>query len=168
MTKSPWPTQLEVTKFYGNPGDMTKNLVTVAFPFPVYFGHYLVRTCQIHKLCSSSLTTVLNNVAKEYGYDAGDISNASLYAISRMHNDGVSIYDGTYAMRNMRGAHSLSMHAFGCAIDFDATHNPRGHAGRFTCDSILVRAFEAEGWVWGGRWSRTSCDPMHFQAAKVR
>jgi hypothetical protein len=81
--------------------------------------------------------------------------------------DGVSNYSGTYANRTMRGSPQTSMHAYGCAIDFDAEHNARGTKGRFTPDSIIVRTFEAQGWIWGGRWKCASCDPMHFQAARV-
>jgi hypothetical protein len=37
----------------------------------------------------------------------------------------------------------------------------------FQDSSLIVQAFEAEGWVWGGRWSGRSIDAMHFQACTV-
>jgi hypothetical protein len=62
------------------------------------------------------------------------------------------------------------MHSWGCAIDLDpgrnAFHDQTGHFGAGGAIAV-VRAFEAEGWIWGGRWAGRSCDPMHFQAARV-
>jgi D-alanyl-D-alanine carboxypeptidase-like protein len=78
------------------------------------------------------------------------------------------------------GAKSWSMHAYGEAIDVNTVENPFVHgstvsppAGRAYLDrsrmrpgmavegSVLVRAFDAVGWGWGGRWT-TSRDYQHF------
>jgi hypothetical protein len=71
----------------------------------------------------------------------------------------------------MRGGSSLSTHAFGVAIDIAAPWNALGkkpgyNKHSFTEKSLIVQAFEAEGWVWGGRWERRP-DGMHFQAARI-
>jgi hypothetical protein len=66
----------------------------------------------------------------------------------------------------MRGGHALSMHSYGIALDWDADENEFGHkVHAFHSDSLIVQAFEGEGWVWGGRWSYP--DAMHMQAARV-
>jgi hypothetical protein len=78
------------------------------------------------------------------------------------------------------GATNWSMHAYGEAIDVNTVENPFVYrstvsppAGRAYLDrshvrpgmavegSALVRAFDAVGWGWGGRWT-TSRDYQHF------
>ncbi len=89
---------------------------------------------------------------------ASDVSKISALKYDR--------YDGSFNLRPMRGGTTLSMHAYGCALDFDAADNPfHSETHLFTADSIIVQKFEAAGWIWGGRW--LSPDAMHFQAARV-
>ncbi len=80
------------------------------------------------------------------------------------------------------GPRRWSAHAYGLAIDVNPVENPyleggRVHprAGRAYLDrsrirpgmavrgGLLVRAFAAVGWQWGGRWTRTP-DYQHFSA----
>lgn len=159
-----WPTQHGVTDFYGLPEHIEHiQLISQAFPYRVTYDHSPVKTYRIHRKCAPSIARVLFAILGEYTKLHG---KAAAYDV--MELDGVTIYDGSYCNRNMRGnPGTTSMHAYGCAIDFDAEHNPRGKRGRFTSESIIVRAFKAEDWTWGGDWHGASCDPMHFQAAKV-
>jgi hypothetical protein len=76
-----------------------------------------------------------------------------------------------------------SAHAYGDAIDVNPVENPyleggavrppagrryldRGvaGAGSATAGGVLVEAFAAAGWRWGGRWS-ASPDYQHFSAS---
>jgi D-alanyl-D-alanine carboxypeptidase len=77
-------------------------------------------------------------------------------------------YDGSFNYRPMRDGHALSMHSYGVALDWDADENPQ-HSTRhlFQSDSLIVTKFKEENWIWGGDWSGTSIDAMHFQAARV-
>lgn len=76
-------------------------------------------------------------------------------------------YSGSFNYRPKRGSSSLSMHAYGCAIDWDAEENAfHSHRHLFTAESPLVIAFRREGAVWGGEWS-SDVDAMHFQFARV-
>ena len=78
------------------------------------------------------------------------------------------------------GGRAWSMHAYGLAVDVNPVENPyllggrvlppagrryldrtRARAGMALAGRVLVRAFEAEGWGWGGRWAR-SPDYQHF------
>jgi hypothetical protein len=69
-------------------------------------------------------------------------------------------YAGCYAPRRIPGSGSLSLHAWGLAVDLNASTNPQGAEPRQ--DPRLVRAFEREGFTWGGRWP-TAPDGMHFE-----
>jgi hypothetical protein len=78
--------------------------------------------------------------------------------LSRLVDSGD--YAGCHAPRRIPGSGSLSLHAWGLAIDLNASRNPQFGASRH--DSRLVRAMERAGFTWGGRWP-TAPDPMHFE-----
>jgi len=80
------------------------------------------------------------------------------------------------------GPRRWSVHAYGEAIDVDPVENPylvggrvhpragrafldrsRVRPGMATPKRVLVRAFAAAGWQWGGRWTG-SPDYQHFSA----
>ena len=73
-------------------------------------------------------------------------------------------YAGCYAPRRIPGSGSLSLHAWGLAIDLNAAANPRLRGSRQ--DRRLVAAMEDAGFTWGGRWP-TVPDPMHFELHAV-
>jgi len=73
------------------------------------------------------------------------------------------------------------MHAYGGAVDLNPTENPyvgcgmsRDKRGRAYLDRsrlrpgmvtpAVVRAFASIGWGWGGGWSGSTKDYMHFSA----
>jgi hypothetical protein len=79
--------------------------------------------------------------------------------------------------RLIAGGSRPSHHSTGRAIDINPVLNPyiKGEIvlppsatynyqrpGTLTPDSIPVRAFEARGWTWGGRW-QTRLDYHHFE-----
>jgi len=69
-------------------------------------------------------------------------------------------YAGCYAPRRIQARGQLSLHAWGVAIDLNASANP--FMGRSHQDRRLVRAMERQGFTWGGDWP-TRPDPMHFE-----
>jgi hypothetical protein len=69
-------------------------------------------------------------------------------------------YAGCFAPRRIPQSGSLSLHAYGLAIDINAAANPQ--FADSSQDRRLVRAMEAAGFTWGGRWP-TAPDPMHFE-----
>ena len=73
-------------------------------------------------------------------------------------------YAGCHAPRRIPGSGSLSLHAWGLAIDLNAAANQRLRGSRQ--DRRLVRAMEDAGFTWGGRWP-TVPDPMHFELHAV-
>lgn len=70
---------------------------------------------------------------------------------------------GCYNPRFIANSTSLSNHAFGMAIDFDAPYNGRGTAGRIP--PSVVEVFKHWGFAWGGDWAWT--DPMHFELVRI-
>jgi D-alanyl-D-alanine carboxypeptidase len=88
------------------------------------------------------------------------------HALRRLERRGLSSvvdradYAGCFAPRRIPGSGSLSLHAWGLAIDINAAANPR--LGNSRQDRRLVRAMEGAGFTWGGRWP-TVPDPMHFE-----
>lgn len=76
--------------------------------------------------------------------------------------DYIETFDGAYCWRAQRGSAKLSMHAFGAAMDFNATTNQLGTRGDM--HPGIVNTFVNLGWTWGGTWRRP--DPMHFQLGR--
>jgi len=79
------------------------------------------------------------------------------------------------------GTGSWSMHAYGEAVDINPVENPyvgcgmtrdktalsylnRSHVRRGMVTRAVLRAFESVGWGWGGGWSGSTKDYMHFSA----
>jgi hypothetical protein len=69
-------------------------------------------------------------------------------------------YAGCYAPRRIPGSGTLSLHAWGLAVDINASRNPQGSPPNQ--DRRLVRIMERHGFSWGGRWP-TVPDGMHFE-----
>lgn len=81
--------------------------------------------------------------------------------VQRGMQKSVKTYGGGYVWRMKRGQAKPSTHSWGIAIDLNARTNAMGTAGDM--DPALVALFEGYGFTWGGRWSGTNKDPMHFQ-----
>ena len=69
-------------------------------------------------------------------------------------------YAGCYAPRRIPASGTLSLHAWGLAVDLNASRNPQGSPP--DQDPRLVRVMERAGLWWGGRWP-TVPDGMHFE-----
>ncbi len=68
--------------------------------------------------------------------------------------------NGCYSPRMQVGnTYALSRHAYGIAVDVNATRNPFGEAP--SQDPRLVELMERWGFTWGGRWLVP--DGMHFE-----
>ena len=157
-----WPTQAQCPSYYGNPassGWSHANLVDVPCPWTLHMDNVTLHNIQIHRKAADSLRRILQYIWVE----AGETQEA----IEKLHYDR---YSGSFNFRPIRGSSGrvLSMHSYGAAIDFDDQENQQ-HSEKhlFQDNSLIVEAFKAEGWVWGGDWSRSSIDAMHFQAARV-
>lgn len=72
----------------------------------------------------------------------------------------IRTYDGCFNVRKKRGLSTLSVHAFGLAVDLNAAWNPLG--GKVTWSKEFVDVWRAQGWTCGADWT-TRKDGMHFQ-----
>lgn len=158
---SSWPLQSSCAFKFGNPSEPgwgARNVVRVSVPWKMAMGDIPIAAIKINKIAAESLTRVLAAI-----WNACDHSQAK---VSAGHCD---CFSGDWAIRQIRGKATPSMHSYALAIDFDAPHNALGASAAktfFQPESHIVQAFEAEKWVWGGRWKGRR-DAMHFQAAIV-
>lgn len=76
---------------------------------------------------------------------------------------------GTFIWRTIKRSKRLSGHAFGIAIDLNVersdywrwTYRGKPMIWKNRVPQAVVDAFEAEGFIWGGRWKHY--DTMHFE-----
>lgn len=150
----PWPLsdQASLRAFYGEPGDES-NLVSISFPFPVYYEGKLVKTTRVHKKCAASLVRVFNAIGSKYFADKGTLEEAQDYG-------------GVYNFRLKRGGSTYSLHAWGAAIDLDADDNTFRDSWPMKADMPLqiMEEFAREGWLAAGAF--WGYDAMHFQATR--
>lgn len=156
---NPWPYQQECVAFYGNPvGKHGKenliwkalNLRQVKPPFRMTYGGLPIRGIWIHRKCKSSLGRILNGIWLACGKNQRALDAT-----------GFTKFSGSYNPRLMRDSHSVSMHWFCCAIDFDAENHPMTKDYSPPFPKWIMDEFAKEGWVNLPR------DRMHFQAALV-
>ena len=164
-----WPSQSaeSMNRFYGDPDVnhdgradaawMKANLVRVKPPYRMAWSWGgEVASITVHKRCAESLLRALDGVARHFG-------SQEAIERARMHLCG-----GAFNFRLQRGGSTLSIHSWGAAIDIDPECNRLGRRyapQQGMMPMAVVELFAAEGWEWGGRWSRP--DAMHFQAALV-
>ncbi len=133
------------------------NIVRVPAPWRLVtaWDFQRVKGVRIHTKCAASLTAALERV-----WVASDHSEA------KIKEWGMHLYAGGYNFRLMRGRTKLSMHSWGCAVDFDSARNAFGdRTPNFASIPAVLEAFASEGWIWGGAWSKP--DGMHWQAPIV-
>jgi hypothetical protein len=92
-----------------------------------------------------------------------------LKQMPRGFSASLSTKPGTFNHRQIAGTNRLSAHSFGIAIDlissktdywrWSRVKNPLVYRNRMPVE--IVHAFEAEGFLWGGRWYHY--DTMHFE-----
>ena len=154
-TPNPWPfsTREGLRDFYGEPGDES-NLVTLEFPYPMFYDGKRVAKSRCHKKVADSLLRVLTAIGR----------NAGTREIMEEAED----YGGIFNFRNKRGGTSLSVHSWGAAIDLDADDNTFRDAWPVQADMPLeiMEEFAKEGWQSAGAF--WGYDAMHFEATRPR
>jgi hypothetical protein len=151
---NPWPfsTQEGLRDFYGDAGDES-NLVLIEFPYPMFYGGQRVTKTRCHKKVAASLLRILTAIGQQ---NAG----------TREVMEAVEDYGGCFNYRNKRGGASLSVHAWGAAIDLDADDNSFRDPWPIVADMPLtvMEEFAKEGWTSAGAF--WGYDAMHHQATR--
>jgi hypothetical protein len=160
--KTFWPRQADVragTSMFGKPG---RNQAMAQLPAGyVMYGDYerkiKVTQFQCHTKVKASLERIFQRTLDHYG--AKDLRKLNL-----------DIFSGCYNYRPTTGSSSLSMHAWGIALDIDAAHNQMNEdndeaAFAKPAYAPFIGFFEEEGWVSLGH--ARNFDWMHFQASRL-
>lgn len=154
-----WPADNDaaITRYFG-PIGAEANLVLIEPPYPMVLAWDTtkpLRKIRCHGLVAPSLRRVLASLA-------------ALYTPAELVEHGLDRWGGCYNVRKMRGSLGRwSRHSWGIAVDLDPARNGlrTPWPGEATMPLAVVEAFEAEGWLSGGRaWG---CDAMHFQATST-
>lgn len=167
------PTERDVSAYYGQASARGEHLTWFSFPVPDV--RLYSRTGErvrdrdgdgrpdhrCHKAVAGALETALRAVHETIGD-------------RRYHEEGWHVYGGCHNYRPKTGGSSLSMHAWGIAIDLNPVENPfYSRATTFSIEAVEV--MERFGFLWGPRaWGMPGyegaragmyVDAMHFQAA---
>ncbi len=154
-----WPTQAEVrrgTSCFGRPGN--EGVLTSIVPaYPLLYEGAPVRSIRVHEAIARHVQEALSEVLAHYGQE-------------EIERQGLNQYGGSYAYRNTSQGRSLSMHAWGIALDFApqsnayATRAPRATLSHPDC-AAWWDIWEAHGAVSLGR--ACGYDWMHVQFARL-
>lgn len=148
--------------YYGNPdadGDgildvewFRKNIVVFEAPFLMSLSwrpSEQTRRFQAHRLAGARIVSALSRIGAYKG-------------LPYLHEHKLDRWGGCFNFRLIRGGNELSVHSWGAAVDYCPDLGRMGSAeDAATYPRFIVDAFEAEGFVWGGRWKRP--DAMHFE-----
>lgn len=154
-----WPTQAQVrsgSSIFGKPGDES-NLRSITPAYTLYYDSNPVRTIRVHKLIAEPVEQALKEVLAHYG-------------TSEIQRLGLDIYGGSYNYRSTTSGSSLSMHAWGIALDFApqtnaySTHAPQATLSHPDC-LAWWQIWEAQGATSLGR--ERDIDWMHLQFARL-
>ncbi|AXQ93211.1 M15 family metallopeptidase [Cereibacter azotoformans] len=155
-----YPRQESVATFYGTAGgpDCTGGIVELPIPFRLAWDlNTSITSFRCHKLVAAPMTRIFREAVSHYGAD-------------QFESLRLNIFGGCYNYRNMRGGSSLSMHAWGIAVDLDPERNQlRWGRDRASFAVGHYDAFwnivEAAGATSLGR--ACNRDWMHFQFARL-
>lgn len=155
-----WPRQADVraqTSMFGKPGT---SQALAKMPYTLY-GDYQ-RKIKVNEFqCHSKVKTSLERIFQR---------TLDYYGPTKIRTLNLDIWSGCFNYRSTVGSSSLSMHAWGIAVDMDAAHNDLNDSNTEAAFAKPVYApfinfWEAEGWINLGR--ARNYDWMHFQAARL-
>lgn len=155
--KKVWPKQSEVrcgNSIFGKPGE--SGLVNITPAYQLYYDGQKVKTIRVHKAIAQDVKEVFEEVLAHYGE-------------AKIKELGLDQYGGSYNYRKTTNASSLSMHAWGIALDFAPDTNamktkaPKASLSKPECEKWW-EIWEAHGAVSMGR--TYDKDWMHVQFAR--
>lgn len=151
-----WPTQAQCASFYGPPGQV--KLANITLPYPFYYDGREMKSTSVHEKIAPTVKKILQNVKDHYG-------------VEKINELKLSDYSGCYNPRRMRGGSAWSMHAYACALDFNAGDN------QLKWNHTRARFAKPEYRRWWELWEQEGAvslgrvadyDWMHVQFARLR
>lgn len=134
-----------------SPNQMTQYLTTITVPVNTPNGQTTMNL-RVHKKLANEIVAIFEELLTVKGFyvDTGDTYG--------------------YGWRLMAsGTGKVSHHSYGCVIDLNASANPAVYWGYspdtsspYYANPQVVAIFKAHGFFWGGDWSASYYDPMHF------
>ncbi len=132
-----------------NEAEMKAYLITIQVPVVDKDGNSSTLNLTVHKKLANEIQAIFAEM-KQLNFPIHDV--------------------GGYNYRNMAsGTGSQSHHSYGVAIDINAGENPAvyqsGSANTnspYYINSAIVDLWKKHGFYWGGDWSSSYRDPMHF------
>lgn len=129
---------------------MNNYITTITIPVVDVNGNQSTHRLRVHKKLANELTAIFNELANI----KFPIKKTDTYA---------------YNWRDMRGSTSRSHHSYGVTVDVNSQDNPAIYWGSipnknspYYNNPTVVQIFKAHGFYWGGDWSPSRNDPMHF------
>ncbi|MBS0528512.1 MAG: M15 family metallopeptidase [Proteobacteria bacterium] len=152
-----WPKDTTVAKnaFYGDFHGakwQAQYLTRVTPPFRMFYDKKPIPSLLVNRKIASSLLTVFNEIWNECEHDQ-----------KKVDATGASDFGGCFNIRPIAGSNNWSNHSWACAIDLSPGSN--GFNMKTTLSRVVIDAFKAEGWRWGGDYKNRR-DPMHFEAVR--
>ena len=154
------PTQAEVRSgksIFGKAGDES-NLVYVKPPYPIYYdGKLYTHGVRVHKLIADRVSRVFDDLLAHYG-------------AAKIHELHIDVYAGAYVYKKTTGGSSLSMHAWGLALDWWPEKNAMNtHAPQAGFSAPVYNAYFAIWEKHGFTALGKACDKdyMHVQFARL-
>ena len=157
MTQWPHDDTASKNAFYGDfrsPGWQDLHLAHIFPPFKMYYAkQYLPHGILVHRLIGPALQAAF-----------GEIWNKCNQDQSQVDAIGASDWGCCFDIRPIAGSDNYSNHSWACAVDLWPERNGFNAPNPgFTEGSIVVKAFDDQGFLWGGRYSGRK-DFMHFEA----
>lgn len=152
-----WPHDNTAAKnaFYGDfqrTDWQMRYLTRITPPFQMYYAKKPMSSILVNRMCAPDLLSVFNDIWKACDHDQ-----------KKVDATGASDFGGCFNIRKIAGANCYSNHSWACAIDLSPGSN--GFNMKGTISNIVVDAFKAHGWRWGGDYVGRK-DKMHFEAVR--
>jgi hypothetical protein len=150
----PWPADNEaaLNAFYGTRG-RGENMTVMKLPAPMrLYSHQgpEIVSLYVNKQIEKPLFAALK-----------EVSELPAHVIAQHQLD---VCGGVYNNRKKTGGNGWSVHAWGAAIDISPKLNGFGMEPDMPVE--VVEIFKKHGAEWGGDWSDSNVDGMHFQWAR--
>ena len=128
-------------------------------------GTYSIKTITLSfrsraSACTNYLKTYFTPFSMMFGIGGSPSQDAIR---DWLHKRRLDLHGGGFNFRKITAGSSLSLHAYGIAIDWDPDHNPRGKPLTKTLPDWWFDIWKNHGWSDGRHFPTP--DPMHVQFA---